>query len=408
MTLHEQQDRAARAADVRSDVADVAVLLHAAASMQSDVHASPRRAASRATRSRAKRTETIDWAHGDDRHRALASQERRRQDRDAYVWLAPSLRYVPVKMRVIANTDARHGRGGARLDSRRRALAGDRRRAHESRGAGRDAPASAEDTPMPAAPPTLRTMTANERAREPDRGARRGDRARCARSTMPADSLLHDSSASTRRWASTTARSSPTACSPTCAGGARSKRSRETDASAQARARGRWCASSATRCANSRPRRSRADDASWLRAFKSRLRTPLAAGGRRRPSRTGCGSGSAPCTATPTRKALAHAWLVAGAVRPARQSAEDDARRSAARRSPRRASTPQPTPYSPLGLRVAGRPSLARASAGSSTARSKCRTKAASSSATSSRRSAATWSSTSARAPAARRCCSAR
>ena len=63
--------------------------------------------------------ETIDWAQG-----TIETERWRRKSEDgkteAYVWLAPSLRYMPVKMRVITNTAARHGRGDARLDPRRR------------------------------------------------------------------------------------------------------------------------------------------------------------------------------------------------------------------------------------------------------------------------------------------------
>ena len=98
---------------------------------------------------------------------------------------------------------------------------------------------------------------------------------------------------------------------------------------------------------------------------------------------------------------------IAGAARSARERVEDDARRSARRAVGRRLAGHA---HALRAVRRADRRAADRSRVipGSSTGGSKCRTKAASSSGCSSRRGAPTWSSTSARAPAARRCCSVR
>ena len=102
----------------------------------------------------------------------------------------------------------------------------------------------------------------------------------------------------------------------------------------------------------------RADDTVWLGAFKARLATPLApAVAADLPdwlwTRLGVAFGDA------ERGALARAWLSPAPldlrVNPLRMSR--DAARAALAESGIDA---QPTPYSPLGLRVVGRPSLAR------------------------------------------------
>jgi 16S rRNA (cytosine967-C5)-methyltransferase len=101
-----------------------------------------------------------------------------------------------------------------------------------------------------------------------------------------------------------------------------------------------------------------ADDALWLRAFKARLATPLLpAVAADLPDwlweRLGVAYGDA------ERAALAHAWLAAAPldlrINPLKTT-RDDARAALAASG----ITAEPTPYSPLGLRVAGRPALAR------------------------------------------------
>ncbi len=101
-----------------------------------------------------------------------------------------------------------------------------------------------------------------------------------------------------------------------------------------------------------------AADAAWLRAFKSRLATPLAAAvAADLPdwlwARLGDAYGEA------ERDALARAWLSPAPldlrVNPLKTQ-RDDARQALAASG----IAAEPTPYSPLGLRVAGRPALAR------------------------------------------------
>ena len=134
-------------------------------------------------------------------------------------------------------------------------------------------------------------------------------------------------------------------------------------------------------------------DAVWLRAFKSRLATPLSpAVAADLPDwlweRLGAAYGDV------ERSALARAWLAAAPldlrINPLKTT------RDAARAALAEAGIPaEPTPFSPLGLRVPGR----RRSPGircSRAARSKCRTRAASSLDSWSRRSDRRWSSISA------------
>ena len=98
-------------------------------------------------------------------------------------------------------------------------------------------------------------------------------------------------------------------------------------------------------------------DAAWLRAFKSRLSTPLSpAVAADLPDwlweRLGAAYGEA------GREALARAWLAAAAldvrINPLKTT-RDDAKRALETSGIAAA----PTPYSPLGLRIRGRPSLA-------------------------------------------------
>ena len=102
----------------------------------------------------------------------------------------------------------------------------------------------------------------------------------------------------------------------------------------------------------------KADDVAWLRAFKSRLATPLPlAVAADLPewlwTRLGVAFGDA------EREALARAWLSAAPldlrINPL-QTTRDAARAALAASG----IDAEPTPYSPLGLRIAGRPSLAR------------------------------------------------
>jgi len=101
-----------------------------------------------------------------------------------------------------------------------------------------------------------------------------------------------------------------------------------------------------------------AADAVWLRAFKSRMAAPLAAAvAADLPdwlwARLGAAYGDA------ERDALARAWLSAAPldvrVNPLKTT-RDDARAALAAS----AIAAEPTPYSPLGLRIPGRPALAR------------------------------------------------
>ena len=102
----------------------------------------------------------------------------------------------------------------------------------------------------------------------------------------------------------------------------------------------------------------KADDVAWLRDFKSRLATPLPpAVAADLPdwlwTRLGVAFGDA------EREALARAWLSSAPldlrINPL-QTTRDAARTALAASG----IDAEPTPYSPLGLRIAGRPSLAR------------------------------------------------
>jgi len=102
----------------------------------------------------------------------------------------------------------------------------------------------------------------------------------------------------------------------------------------------------------------KAADAVWLRAFKSRLATPLpAAVAADLPdwlwTRLGAALGDV------EREALAHAWLSPAPldlrINPSKTTR--DAARATLAASGFNA---QPTPFSPLGLRISGRPALAR------------------------------------------------
>jgi len=101
-----------------------------------------------------------------------------------------------------------------------------------------------------------------------------------------------------------------------------------------------------------------ADDVLWLRALKSRLATPLLpAVAADLPDwlweRLGTAYGDA------ERAALAHAWLSAAPLDlrvNTLKTTRDEARAALAASG----IAAEPTPYSPLGLRVAGRPALAR------------------------------------------------
>ena len=149
-----------------------------------------------------------------------------------------------------------------------------------------------------------------------------------------------------------------------------------------------------------------ADDALWLREFKSRLATSLpAAVAADLPDwlweRLGAAYGDA------ERAALAHAWLASRAARPAHQSAEDDARRGArgARGVGHRCAA---------DALFAARPARRRAAVARAASAVRCR-RARSAGRRQparrlswSRRSARRWSWISAPARAARRCCWAR
>ena len=231
-----------------------------------------------------------------------------------------------------------------------------------------------------------------------------GDIDRCRARRRDAASLLSRASA---RWASRIARSSPKACSPSCGDGARWRRSRRPRIRASSPSR--WsCASSGVSV-----RDSSRDSSSARRGMAARRSSRASA----RPLAPAVaadlpdwlwdrlGDGLRRRRARRARPRMARAR----AARPARQSAQDDARRRAARAlRGDRASTPTPTPYSPLGIRVdgpagAGAPSAARGRRDRSAGRGQPARRLPAS-----RRSAPTWSSTSAPAPAARRCCSAR
>ncbi len=143
-------------------------------------------------------------------------------------------------------------------------------------------------------------------------------------------------------------------------------------------------------------------DQSWIAAFKSRLTTPLEpAVAADLPdwlwARLGAAYGE------DERRDLARAWLAPAPldlrVNPLKATRE--AVRAALAASGLDAVA---TPYSPLGLRIAGRPSLARHPLVAEGALRGPGRKQPVRSATSSRRAAARWSPTSARARAARRC----
>ena len=94
------KDRGARPAHVRSAVADVAGLLLAAGRRHADLSVATTRRLGRYSITR-EGTELIQWPHGE----IETERWHRRSDdgkTDGYVWLAPSLHYIPVKMRVAA------------------------------------------------------------------------------------------------------------------------------------------------------------------------------------------------------------------------------------------------------------------------------------------------------------------
>ena len=237
-------------------------------------------------------TETIEWPNGP----IDAERWHRRSDdgkTDAYIWLAPSLRYIPVKMRV-SNTE--RGTIEVLLDSIRvdedAAAVGRDERSCRCRDAGPIADRAAEPPDVRrcrAMPPKALArrrrptaggssdsdaparMTIRARASSP-RSPRRSTRVR--RFAAPADSGL---SAFFRAHRELGARDRAFIADGVFAF-LRRMRSLEAlaeiDRSAQARARRRWCASSGARCATSRPRSRAADDV-WVRAFKSRMHNAL-------------------------------------------------------------------------------------------------------------------------------------
>jgi hypothetical protein len=105
-------------------------------------------------------TETIEWPQGP----IAAERWHRRSDdgkTDAYVWLAPSLRYIPVKMRV-SNTD----RGtievlldAIRVDENAKPGAGDPLALPREAGRGRGSAPAVQDIEAPQPAPTFPTMT---------------------------------------------------------------------------------------------------------------------------------------------------------------------------------------------------------------------------------------------------------
>ena len=293
----------------------------------------------------------------------------------ATIWLAPSLHYVPVKMRV---TGSYRGMLEATLEATLDSIRVDETLARAM-------------TPRAACG---RTRSRDWRRRSPRSGRSRSRPTRCCTS----------SSGGTRRWASTTGRSSPTASSRTSAGGARWRPLAQTQSprhlalAVLVRELGigvRECEGALS-----------ADDALWLRAFKSRLATPLPpAVAADLPDwlweRLGAAYGDA------ERAALAHAWLSAAPldlrVNPLKTT-RDEARAALAASG----IAAEPTPYSPLGLRVA-RPSGAGAAPAVHGGRDRSAGRRQPARRLPRRAEAhRTWSSISARAPAARRCSSAR
>ena len=147
-------------------------------------------------------------------------------------------------------------------------------------------------------------------------------RACCPR---PPTRCCASSSATIPTWGSTTARSSPKACSPGCAGAARSSSCAGTTHPAKLALRRRGARARATACASS-SRARRRPTREWVRGIQGATGRPRWRPRWPRTCPTGCGSASAPRYGDAERAALARAWLAPGAARPARQSAEDDAR----------------------------------------------------------------------------------
>jgi hypothetical protein len=243
-----------------------------------------------------------DHARGDRDHRVARPHRSRARHRrsddgktDAYIWLAPSLRHIPVKIRV-SNTE--RGTLEVLLDTIR---------------VDEDAARSGRDSSIPREVDRPPRQTRRSRRRDPpkpsgdDRSmtvratARRagsGDR-QCAGSQRRQTTDCRRSSARIAKPVRATARSSPTACSRFCRmrslrNARRVDRSATTGTRVVVRELGRSLRDLA-------PAIMAADDV-WLRAFKSRLHRPLP-----RPSRTtspiGCGNVWAlPTTSPPDRR----------------------------------------------------------------------------------------------------------
>ena len=135
----------------------------------------------------------------------------------------------------------------------------------------------------------------------------------------------------------------------------------QTHAPGKARAGGHSCASSGISVRELSPLLKEADVA-WLAEFKSRLATRACPPPSPPIFPTGSGTRLGEAYGDDERAALARAWLAPAPldlrVNPLKTT-RDDARAALAASGIDAA----PTPYSPLGLRVAGRPSLATASA---------------------------------------------
>ena len=349
-----------------------------------------------------------------DRSRALASPQRRRQDRRLCLARAlAAMFHIPVKLRV-------SGLPRPRLRSR---WCCDTIRGGRERGLGRPRPArhaarrrqkhprpprrwrrreAAETFPTTAEVSDVRSMPRSHwRSRR--RSACVRELRRCRRDNALSDLLPR----APRRWGSTTSRSSRDAVLRACARmrslealAGRAATPRRLAIAVLVREMGRSAARSST-CAR------RATDDIWLRAFKSRPGNALPPAVAHDLPGLALGPAGHAYGDADARGARA---CVAGAsaIRLARQSAQDHTRCRAGGARSKTASTACATPYSPLGIRVAGRPSLAQHPwLAGRPARSAGRRQPAGP-ATSWRHAARTWSSISARAPAARRCCSAR
>ena len=352
VTLHEDKTAPIDTADVRPAVADVAVLLHAADARRVAFTLATHAARRRATRSPARATETIAWGSG-----AIdAERWHRRSDdgkTDAYVWLAPWLRYMPVKMRVS------NWRGTVEvvLDAIRVDRAARQRRLRIPRRT-RAAPQPRRES---AADELRRARRSHQHGRdgEPRAGARRDsprDR-ECAASTCPADNTLAPLLPRAPRDRPARSRVHRRRRVRVAAAAALARSARRSDRSAPARARRRSCASL---------------DAS-LRDLDAALKPPTKRGcasssrGCDDPlppavaptCPTGCGNAWATPMATPSAIALARAWLTPAPldlrVNPLKTTRDEALAALAAT-----ASMPRATPYSPLGIRIDGRPALAR------------------------------------------------